>query len=291
MITDQQLQNWSRALSETENAKCVSTVSLIKKTLQERFGDSVNIFLQGSYKNSTNVRQDSDVDIVVCYNQAYFFDDSALSEHDKNHHTSLKDGDYSFSQFKIDVERALKNKFLNSAERDNKCIFVKGNSYRVKADVVPCFVFNRFNKEYRVEAKGIKLISDKGESIASFPDQHYENGCAKNDITNRNYKAVVRVLKNVRNDLVDNGKIDEKLMSSFFLECLVWNVLHHHFYSQLNKDSINNIIQVLWSDMCDIERADNYAEVSDLMWLFKGQTQRTPEKAKTFLAEAYNLIN
>lgn len=291
MITEQQLQNWARALSETENAKCVSTVALIKKALQEKFGNSVDIFLQGSYKNSTNVRQDSDVDIVVCFTGAYFSDVTRLTDQDRSYHASLDLHDYSFSEFKNDVEKLMRENFLNNVERKNKCIFVKSNSYRVNADVVPCFSFRRLKSPYKTEAEGIQLFSDDGKTMNSFPDQHYKNGCKKNTNTNQNYKSVVRMFKNVKNNLIESEKIDEKFMPSFFLECLVWNVLHHHFDKYSDKDRINNIIEVLWSDMDNVEKSNNYAEVSDLMWLFKGQTLRTPENAKTFLNKAYNLIN
>ena len=36
------------------------------------------IFLQGSYRNSTNIRADSDVDVVVQLNQPYYKDTSRL---------------------------------------------------------------------------------------------------------------------------------------------------------------------------------------------------------------------
>lgn len=292
MITEQQLQNWSRALSETENARCVSTVTAIREILQKRFGNSVDVFLQGSYKNSTNIRVDSDVDIVVCYTDAYFSDLSGLSEQDKDHHNRLNiDHDYSFPQFKNDVEVLMREKFPNDVERKNKCIFVKGNTYRVAADIVPCFKFKRFRSPYHIEAEGIKLISDRNKGIESFPSQHYNNGVTKNKNTNTLFKSVIRILKNARNILIDKGIIDKNLIPSFFLECLVWNVPNKHFDKYSNKDQVNSIIEVLWSDMDSEEKINCYAEVSNLMWLFRGQTEKTPEMAKRFIEVSYNLIN
>jgi len=291
MITERQLQNYSRALSETENGKCTHTYIALEKVLKEKFGNSVDIFLQGSYKNSTNIKQDSDVDIVICYTDAYFPDLSMLTEQEKSQYKlSIVTHHYEFSQFKNDVEALMRTNF-GAVERKNKCIFIHGNNYRVNADVVPCFVCKRFSSPYRVETEGVKLISDNGEDIISFPKQHYYNGVHKNKSTNRSFKSAVRVLKNVRNILIDDRIIDIKIMPSFFLECLVWNVLDTHFNEHSIKDTIIKIIEVLWSDMGNIEATNNYAEISDLMYLFRRQPTRTPENAKIFLKSAYNLIN
>lgn len=43
------------------------------------------IYLQGSYANSTNIKEDSDVDIVVECNSIFLSDTSALSETNKKY--------------------------------------------------------------------------------------------------------------------------------------------------------------------------------------------------------------
>jgi len=211
MITDQQLQNWSSPLSETENARCSATVALITKVLKDKFGSKVDIFLQGSYKNSTNVKQDSDVDIVICYQDAFFPEISSLSPQDKAlHKTYYSDSEYTFTQFKDEVEQVLKANFSGSVERKNKCVRVIKNSYRVNADVIACFVHKRFSTATTVEAEGIELVSDDGNRVKSFPKQHYENGVEKNKNTDQVYKSIVRTIKKCRNHLIDNNHIDDK---------------------------------------------------------------------------------
>lgn len=292
MITDQQLQNWANPLSETENAKCVATVASIRKVLQDKFGSSVDIFLQGSYKNNTNVKQDSDVDIVVCYKNAFFPETSSLSPQDKAlHKTYYSDSDYTFAQFKNEVEKVLVLNYPEAVRRKNKCIQINKNSYRIDADVIPCFIHKRFSTATTVSAEGIELVSDDGSRIKSFPKQHYDNGVAKNTSTNQTYKATVRMIKNCRNHLIDNNHIDDKAMPSFFLECLVWNVPHSHFANYTHRQIVNEVIAKVYADMSTLEQAHGYAEVSDLMWLFKGQSARTPEQAKVFLEKIHALIN
>lgn len=292
MVTEQQLQNWAKPLSDTENAKCISTVASIRKIIEDNFGSKVEVFLQGSYKNKTNVRQDSDVDIVVCYLDAFFSDVSTLTEQDKqlnkNHYT---DSDYTFTQFKQEIETLLEQEFPSSVERKNRCIRVNGNTYRVNADVIPCFLLKRFRTALTVEAEGIKLLSDSGEHVKSFPKQHYDNGIIKNSQTNEVYKKTVRMIKNCRNHLIDIGHINDQLMSSFFLECLVWNVPREYFNKTSHKDITNAVLRKIYDDMQGVESTHSYAEVSDLMWLFRGQTKRTIEQAKAFCEKVYTLIN
>lgn len=291
-ISEEQIQNWARALSETENAKCIATTSLIRKILEERFGSDVKVFLQGSYANSTNVRQDSDVDIVVCYQKAYYPDLSLLSpEEVEIYNGNRVTHTYNFSKFKNDVEAILRTNFGDSTNRKEKCIKIKGNTYRINADVIPCFILKRYESPYEIAAEGVQFFSDLGSIIKNFPDQHKNNGHAKNINTNQNFKSTVRALKNCRNSLVENDRIDKKNMPSFFLECLVWNVPDPYFEAGTLKDVTNNVIAKIYSDMGNVQVADTYAEINNLHWLFRGQTARTNESARQFIEQAYNLIN
>ena len=292
-LTEQQIQNWSRALTETENDKCVKTVASIRKVLEDHFGSKVKVFLQGSYANSTNVRQDSDVDIVVCYDNAYYSDISSLTDQQKVvHNQNWVAHGYEFSTFKNDVESLLRANFPNSVTRKEKCLTISENTYRVSADVIPCFTHKRFHAPQALSAEGIQLFTDTGGNIViNFPDQHKTNGQTKNQSTNQKYKAVVRILKNCRNHLVDNNHIDEKFMSSFLLESLVWNIPDTHFNAYSHKDMVNSVIGKIYADMADQTVSNNYAEINDLMYLFRSHNKKTPAEVRTFLEHAHNIIN
>ena len=77
--TEYELGLWATPPSR-DNNKSATTYAIIKPILEKKFGSSVNIFLQGSYANSTNINKDSDIDIVICYQNSYFSDISALKE-------------------------------------------------------------------------------------------------------------------------------------------------------------------------------------------------------------------
>jgi predicted nucleotidyltransferase len=292
-VTEERINLWAQPISETEETKCQNAISQVTDVIRERFGNDVRIILQGSHKNRTNVRAESDVDIAVVHNSYYFPDISALSEEDKKLHNQYStDAEYKFSQFKADIHDLLIKKFgTSSVERKNKCIRIHGNTYRVHADVVPAYKYKRYRAFYDVEAEGIAFLMDSpSERVKSFPEQHYKNGVSKNDATSRAYKAVVRILKNVRNELVDKGLYPADTMPSFFIECLVWNVPHHHFGNQTHREDARSVALQIWSDMRDPEKSKNYAEVCDLHWLFRGQTKRTPAQAEAFMLKAWSYL-
>ena len=82
-IPEAQLDTWSKQGSITQSK---NTYARIKKALEAAetgyAGKSFDSFLQGSYGNDTNVYADSDVDVVVELNSAFFRDLSKLSAAD-----------------------------------------------------------------------------------------------------------------------------------------------------------------------------------------------------------------
>lgn len=290
-VNEDQLITLSKPPSETEEEKCRNAVDRVNKALNSKFGSLVSIFLQGSYKNRTNVKKDSDVDIVVRHNDYYFGNTQFLSESEKQLYQQMPGSSYSYANFKNDVQVALENEFeIGTVERGDKCIKVWKNSNRVNADVVPCFVHKRLQTHLSASDEGIELITDKGEHVVSFPQQHFDSGTKKNSDTDTMYKSIVRILKNARNGLVDQGIITDKTIQSFFLECLVWNVPDPNFAWNTYWESTKSIIQTIWSDMGNPAKYNDYAEVSNLKWLFRGNVNRTPAQAKSFLEQVWTYL-
>lgn len=291
-INEDQINRWAKAPSDTENEKCENAISSITDTLRSHYGNSITIIRQGSHHNRTNIRLDSDVDFAVVHDDYFFPDISNLSYADKELYRKYRSpADYVFSQFKTDLHDILQRKFgSSSVQRKNKCIKVTGNSYRINADVVPAYVHKRLSSYGVVESEGIEFVTDAGVRVKSFPEQHYKNGVRKNDDTNRAYKSVVRILKNIKNHFVDEGILTPETMPSFFIENLVWNVPKDYFESKTWREDIENIAWKIWGDMTKTETANKYAEISDLMWLFGRHTNRTHKQAEDFMLMAANLV-
>lgn len=280
-FTEQQLINWSKPVSTSEDERCKNAISQVTESLRKKFGSKVSIFLQGSYRNNTNVRMNSDVDIVMRYDDIFYSDLQRLSESDKTiYWERTVSAEYKFDQLKADTESALRASFGASIERKNKCIQVTGNTYRITADVIPCFVLKRPATLEKMEAEGIKFYSDRGDEIISFPEQHYNNGVYKTNQTSRLYKRMVRILKVVNNRLIDEAKISDNLASSFFIECLVYNVPNNYFLSGNYTQTLRQVIVKIYEDM---KAQADYTEVSGLKWLFSSSAPRTRQHAIDFM--------
>lgn len=287
-FSEQQLINWSKPVSTTEDLKCQNAISQITAALRAKFGNRVTIFLQGSYRNNTNVRQNSDVDIVMRYDDAFYPDLQRLSESDKAIYNAQRvSAGYNFDELKADTEEALRNVFTTSVERKNKCIQVNGNSIRITADVISCFVLKRFSTLQSVEAEGIKFYSDDNKEIISFPEQHYSNGTEKTNQTYRLYKRMVRILKVVNYRLIDDGEIADNLVSSFFIECLVYNVPNNQFITGNYTQTLRNVIVNVYEDM---KNNADYTEVNRLLWLFSNKSPRTRQDALVFMQKCWNYL-
>ena len=70
-------RGWAGGPGDTEHARCENAERMVRKALKadsELANLSTRVFSQGSFKNVTNIPQESDVDISACYTGAYYFD-------------------------------------------------------------------------------------------------------------------------------------------------------------------------------------------------------------------------
>jgi hypothetical protein len=197
---------------------------------------------------------------------------------------------YSYAEYKNDLEDALVSYLGRRAvTRGNKAFDVHENTYRVDADVVACFEYRRYrnNGSY---LEGTSFLTDKGITIINWPQQNYDNGVAKNEATSRRFKAVVRVLKNLRNDMAENGHSEAKVMPSYLIECLVWNVPNEGFGHYNIIDDVRYAIVYLYNNTQDFEKCEEWGEINELKYLFRTSQPWKHEQANDFLLAAWNYI-
>jgi hypothetical protein len=254
-LSEQQLVVWSNAPSST---KIQYTHEQVRKAIEKSDAlrcRNFEIFLQGSYANSTNIRLDSDVDIVVQLNSSFNHDLSRLpSEQQHTFHQTYSGATYYWTDFRQDVINALNAYFGTSAVTlGNKSIKIKGNDYRVTADVVPCIEFRQYQSfntwKHDDFIKGMKFWTVNempNKEIINFPKMHIENGEDKNanDRTGAMYKKLIRVVKNIRKQLVDQNYLDPKIAPSYFLECIIYNVPDSYFRPDF-KSSLGNALDFI----------------------------------------------
>jgi hypothetical protein len=252
----------------------------------------MEIFAQGSYANNTNVRQNSDVDICVMLTSTFFC----------NYVDGKTDIDYgytagsiTYSDYKSYIVEALKKKFGNNVVAvGNKSIDIKSNSYHVNADVVPTFQYRDFkiisSTDPTKYVEGVKYVARDGTEVINYPKDHIINGKQKNNNTNYEYKKLVRIMKHIRDDMVDDGKTDGDKITSFLIECLVWNVPNDTItVSNTWTGTVQNAIGHLWNAIKD-DKHKEWREVSERLYLFHSVRKWTAEGTKDFLYNMYNYL-
>lgn len=290
--TEQQLINWTAPLSDTENEHAKQTIRMIKSaidTAESLTGIDVEVFLQGSYANNTNVRNNSDVDVCVMCASTFF---SAYPDGMDRDSYGFSEGSVSFHDYKKYVLDALRTKFgRDTISVGNKSIKIKSNTYHVDADVVPAFMYRDYmrldSKDPARFSEGIKLYAEDGKEVINFPKIHLSNGIAKNNATNHRYKNLVRIVKHIRNNMVDEKIINGDIISSFLVECLVWKFSNNHLNNFSNYTNLlQKFISVEYSQM---ERGEHKecGEVSECQYLFRGH-KWTDEDAKDFLLKMWS---
>ncbi len=271
-FTEQTLTNWTKPPSDSEETKLENSERMVRDAINsdEKLNKkSTETFGQGSYANNTNVRLNSDIDINVRYTGGFFFNLPPNTQEKDVGIDHLPSSDYSYSEFKNDVENALVNKFGRSEiERKDKCITIKGNTYRVETDVVPTWNYRRYLKNGNY-VLGAKFIPDKGGEIVNYPKQHIENGIEKNSNTYRRFKRLTRLHRKLRYKMNEDGESVSDNITSFLLECLVWNcpnsiMNNHDTWTERLKQSIIYLYDKTKSD----ELCKEWGEVSELLYLF-----------------------
>ncbi|WP_211224379.1 nucleotidyltransferase domain-containing protein [Paenibacillus assamensis] len=257
-------------------------------------GKSFEIYLQGSYKNSTNIRGDSDVDIVVQLNSTFYRDLSNLSENEKQTYTSQhSSATYEWKDFKSDLITVLENYFGKSYVKvGNKSIKILPSNGRLPADVVPCAQYRRYKRYTGVSNKsdyveGICFwTSTENRFVVNYPKVHYDNGVSKNQITDQMYKHMIRIFKNARTYMDNRDLFDKSLAPGYFIEGLLYNVTNNNFKNTYNQ----SMFEILnWLHKADF---DAFVCQNEQTMLFgPSPEQWNPENAQKFLTSMIKLWN
>jgi hypothetical protein len=289
---ESQFREWAKPPGTTEEQRIANAEKGIKDALKASDAlknRDIRVFTQGSYRNNTNVRKDSDVDIAaVCYDVFYpDYPEGTTKETFGN-----IDGDYAYGTFKNEVEQALVARFGHSAvERGNKAFDVHENTYRVEADVAPFFEHRRYHVggDY---LSGVELRPDSGQpvKVINWPQQHYDNGVSKNMATGKRYKSMVRILKCLRKEMADNGCHEAEPIPGFLLECLIWNVPNDYFGHATYKADVRACLAFLFNNTKSDDTCSEWGEVSELKYLFRPSQKWTRQQANSFLSKAWDYI-
>ncbi|MDR3388912.1 MAG: nucleotidyltransferase [Rudaea sp.] len=272
---------WAQAPSQTETEKIERSIRAVRNAMAAdgKLSALTKVFVQGSYRNRVNVRQDSDVDIGVLYTGDIFGVryPEGLSDAD----VGVVNSTYKYSDFKNEVETALVNYFGRAAvTRGKKAFDLHENSYRLDADVVPMFVHRRYAADGSYIC-GVQLLTDDFDLIinwpirlyesSEWPNQHYENGKQKNESTGRAYRGVVRIVKKLRILMDEAGFEAAKSVKGFQVECLIWNAPNDCFLHNTWYEDVKAVLRHLSVNLATLTLCRDWGEVSEFKYLIRDQ--------------------
>ncbi len=261
-ITEEKLLQWSTQGSTDLSSTAYHFIKehLFELPFVKAHQNDFDVYLQGSYANATNIKRDSDVDIVLQYNGVFCYDDSELSEYSKRQRNEYySKASLTFKEYKDTVYTQLKDVLRNHSrvkeiQYKAKSIKIILQNPSIEVDVVPCFIYKKY-KSFSLSnpdspshyIEGIAFDNtDNKTPIVNFPKEHKKNGEEKNkeENTNGKFKMTVRYIKKIKSLLVDNNYINEKRVGSYFIENLIYNVPNYYFENSCLK-TFENITRYL----------------------------------------------
>lgn len=287
-IPESKLETWSHQGAVTTAKR---THESIREALSryQRWPEGIEyeVYLQGSYKNDTNIRGDSDVDVVVQLNSSFL---SNLSE-DQKRRFGVMPATYDWQRFRSDVLAALQ-KYYGGQKVGEGRKAVKVQTPFLPADVVVCLQYRKY-PQYPKNAtdyvEGMTFyVQDENRWVINYPKLHYANGVTKNaqPRTNGWYKPTVRLFKNARTYLVERKVIPPDIAPSYFLECFLYNVPDSEFGSSF-QDTFCKVVN-WW-----LNNKANYSQFvcqNEQLFLFGNSTEQwSEERASRFVTEMVNL--
>ncbi len=241
-IPEEQLATWAQ-IGAQQTSK--DTYATVKRCLEGgTYPKATCSFLQGSYGNDTNIRTESDVDVVMECNGVYYSDTSLLpTDQLANFNAAWSAGNYDFQAFRKDVLAVLQPRFGADVNPGSKAISIGPNGNRRKADVLVCVEHHKY-LSYRAgvaaqKVVGVCFYKTDGTKVVNYPRLHSQNLTTKNQNTAEWFKHLVRIFKNARQRLIANGAIANGVAPSYYIEGLLYNVPNLTFGASYSASVLN----------------------------------------------------
>ena len=230
-IPENQLKIWAQP-GTVQGAK--NTHAAIRNALAgHQWPDDVRYrtYLQGSYRNNTHLRRQSDVDVVVELTSLPIRDGSLLPDAQQRLlQGAFPEPEYGWRRFRRDVLRAVADRFGASRGREGKkTIKLVMESPEIPVDVVVAVRYLTYSeysgqRSYKhTEGMGLYLPTENRWTV-SYPHVHRRHGVVKEKATHWRFRPCIRMFKNARAQLVEQGRLVPDTARSYQIECLLYNV-------------------------------------------------------------------
>lgn len=284
-ISEAQFETWSQ---QGSTGSATALYERIQRALENDAAVSrhnPDVFLQGSYRNSTNIHGESDVDVVAMLTETYRPEYGALGALERQRVEGVSiPATYQLADFRRDVSSAIRRVFpSHQVTEGGKSIKIPRTPNNIPADVVPCLEYRLYRPSYGLlfgdptYIPGIWLWDTRlNTGVVSFPQLHYDNGVARHAATRQWYKPAIRVFKNARCWLEDHHEMVKGTASSFQIESLLYNVPPNCFGTSYDATFVNVLN---WLNKADLSQ---FTCQNGVQLLF-GDLRWTTDKAKSYL--------
>lgn len=289
-IPEAQLDRWT---NQGATATAAQTYTSIRAALaggawpQENAPD---IYLQGSYRNDTNIFSESDVDVVVQIGNVILPDTRVLPPVEQvAQNAAFPPAQYVWNDGRRDVIAALIDHYGAAAVRPgNKAIKVQ-TPYRT-ADVVVAIEHRKYSRFIATGNEqfepGIAIwVHADNDWIINFPRQHYDNGVAKSAQIGGRYKPVVRLFKNANRYMVESQMLGADVAPSYAIECLVYSAPNNAFQA-MHQETFCNIVNWAHENIGAIRRVSEQGPI-----LGVGRSLWNPAAARSYIDALIHLWN
>lgn len=293
-ISEDRLETWSHQGSITQSSATYNSIRNVLIAAGTPYsGRAFEVFLQGSYGNSTNIYAESDVDIVIRLDDTFHSDLEQLTGEEKTaQEIAFEDASYTYSDFKRDVTTVLTRQYGGAVQEGDKAIQIAANGSRRKADVIVATQFRRY-WSFRSDldstyTEGICFFNAAGERISNYPKLHAAQLTVKHQNTVNRLKPLARVFKNMRSLMVDGGLIEPGTAPSYYLEGLLYNVPDRLFATRFG-DSVVNVLNWYMQEA----KKDDLLCANEQFYLLRNgfHTSWSPSDCNAFIAAAVQLWN
>lgn len=300
----EQFKRWAKPPSDTEEQKGSAAAEMIRGAIRasEALKDkNVEVYATGSYRNNTNIRLSSDIDIaVVLHNSVYSEKPPGLTDAI----LGFSPATYLLDHLRADVGAALVARFGSTGVTAGyKAFDVHETSSRLDADVAVFLEHRRYTGKQLPNGsweylQGVEMRPRNAPDrrVINWHQHHYDAGVAKNDRTGRRFKRVVRILKCLSLDMQETGSpeacLKAKAAPSFQIECLVFNAPDERFNRVEGSyhDDVRDVIAWLWNQTKAGAAGENFKEINGLKPLFDQSQGWTMPAAHDFLLAAWHHV-
>jgi len=289
---EESFATWALPPSDSEAEKLANAERMIGEAITDGptfSGYRIEVFGQGSYANDTNVRLNSDIDINVRLTSIM---EVEVPEGKTMQEYGYKPSPYTFGQYRSDVWNALARHFgAAELKNSNKCIKLKGNSYRVQADIVPTLRLDEYFPNGGSRTTGCWLMSQDGRPHYNFAPTHLFKAREKNAATGKRFKRLCRIVKSLRYRMVDEQVAFPVTVKSFLLECLLYQVPNSIYNDNTSwTDRLRGAILWLYNQMKDVNAVKDWLDVSGCLYLFHDSRGWTAADVSQFLIVLWNYL-